>query len=81
MKSDMNYVLPAIAREFEALKVRVRLNINNIGVSEWGGPLFFPAPGYVEIKGLGPVKMSDVEWVEIDPNVTEKKVGYFRPQR
>ena len=48
-------------------KVRVRVKCaKSSEPSGWDWPLFSPVSGYVETGTLGPVRVEDVEWIEVE---------------
>ena len=57
------------------LKVKLRVKTNFLEEpSEWVEWITVPSPGYLEIPRVGPFKMSDLEWIEVDP-IEVKKIG------
>lgn len=48
------------------LRFRVRASFDD-DASPWTTVLGFPSPGYVEPKGMGPISIKQLVWIEIDP--------------
>lgn len=51
----------------DQLPIQVRVGLRKGEVSDWSSFLTIPSPSYVELKGSGPEKKEDIEFIEIDP--------------
>ena len=61
--------------------MRFRPKILNQDLEEsWGNWMFIPAEGYVEFERFGPIRISDLEWLDIDP-IEVKRIGRLVPDR
>lgn len=69
---DLNWkAVSEICRQYS---VRTRTKLSGDPCSEWCTWLIVPHPGYIEPEALGPVPLTDIEYVEIDP-VERKRRG------
>ncbi len=54
----------------QAKHLKIRFNWfcgSGFEISEWGSSLNFPVEGYIEPEHIGPIKMNQWLWLEIDP--------------
>lgn len=61
------------------LRVRVKL-VGQHWVSEWSKWISIPSPSYFEIEGSTPVRIEDIEWVEIESSGS-RDVGRLVPAK
>ena len=63
------------------LKCKVRLGIRGAAnTTEWGTSLIEPASNYVELPSYGPVKKSDVAFIDFDPIIVTR-IGRIVPDK
>lgn len=80
--------LEVIQKIIETTKTNVRFYVyfeSGSELSEWQSGFIFPVKGYFEPVKIGPIKINQWEWLEIDPIenieigrlVPDKKVNHF----
>lgn len=47
---------------------------------DWSNWIIIPAEGYVELKSYGPIRLTEIEWIEINP-IEIKRIGKLMPER
>ncbi len=48
--------------------------------SEWVNSFSFPVEGYIEPMSVGPIKITQWKWLEIDP-IEKRKIGRLIPEK
>jgi hypothetical protein len=61
----------ALVNIIQAAKCTARIKLNSrLDASSWSW-IIIPVPGYIELGSVGPWPIREVEWLEINPIVTE----------
>jgi hypothetical protein len=61
-------MISALSALMVRLKVEARVKeLGRVEPSAWSPWLIEPDEGYVELKGLGPIRKHAIEWIEINP--------------
>lgn len=76
---DKTSVLIDIVSKHE-VKVRVKATWDE-EPSNWDSPLTSPSPGYIETPELGPVSLSEAEWIEINPVKKVERGSLLPPEK
>jgi hypothetical protein len=67
-------MLEQISKLIGTLSLLIRVALRDGSVSDWSKWITFPSSGYGEIMRLGPFRIDDVGYLEIDP-VEVKNIG------
>jgi hypothetical protein len=64
---------PAIVTITSELRAQCRLKAVGEELPEYWGVLFIPTSGYLEGGGTGPVPFREIEWVDVQTSVIERR--------
>lgn len=78
-------IIKLVVEKFSDLKCTFRLKtINKPLTNKWASWVIQPEKGYIESDQIGPVKISEVDWIEINPieriyigiRITDKSIDH-----